>query len=351
MNILAMDLGKSKTVFCDYDSETAKYEFGKIETAPKQMHDLIVEKSPDRVVIEICSSSGWVYDIIKLLGIEVEVANPNHQAWRWKNVKRKNDREDALKLAQLSAMHQLPTVHMPTLEVRQQRSLIQYRQRLVKRRTQIKNNIRSILDKEGLRLVSGDSVWSKKSLLLLRQKSLPIEGCGFEDLWRGQLCVELDMLESTEKCIGQVTSKLDSICKTDSKIKRLVTVPGVGSRLAETIVAFLDEPGRFASGKQVGSYAGLTPKQYQSGSMDRQGRISGQGNKLLRSLLVEVSWLGLRHNRWMRETYERLLRGSDSRKKIAITAVARKLLVKCWAMLRDEQDWRDIEPDKEKAAA
>jgi len=73
--------------------------------------------------------------------------------------------------------------------------------------------------------------------------------------------------------------------------------------LSEAVAAFLDEPNRFSSGKQVGSYAGLTPKQYQSGSMDRQGRISGQGNKLLRSLLVEVSWLGLRHNSWMRETY------------------------------------------------
>ena len=87
--------------------------------------------------------------------------------------------------------------------------------------------------------------------------------------------------------------------------------------------------------------------------MDRQGRISGQGNRLLRALLVEVSWLGLRYNSWMRETYHRLLRGSPSRKKIAITAVARKLLVRCWAMLRDEQPWRDlkVESESEKHAA
>ncbi len=75
--------------------------------------------------------------------------------------------------------------------------------------------------------------------------------------------------------------------------------------------------------------------------MDRQGRISGQGNKLLRSLLVEVCWLGLRHNKWMRDTYERIRRGSPSRKKIAITAVARKLLVRCWAMMRDGTEWRE----------
>ena len=74
--------------------------------------------------------------------------------------------------------------------------------------------------------------------------------------------------------------------------------------------------------------------------MDRQGKISGQGNRLLRSLLVEVAWLGLRHNPWMRQVYENALRGSASRKKIAIVAVARRLLIRCWAMLRDGCRWR-----------
>jgi transposase len=84
--------------------------------------------------------------------------------------------------------------------------------------------------------------------------------------------------------------------------------------------------------------------------MNRQGKISGQGNKVLRSLLVEISWVGLRYNQWMRETYKRLLRGSPSRKKIAITAVARRLLVRCWAMLRDGQTWQDKVKVKKQAA-
>ncbi|HEW78666.1 MAG TPA: hypothetical protein ENH34_01685 [Phycisphaerales bacterium] len=155
MNILAMDLGKCKTVVCFYNSNTGKHEFDKVRTEPKRIHNIIVEKSPQRVVLEICSSAGWVYDIVKSLGIEVQVANPNTQAWRWKNVKRKNDGQDALKLAQLSAMNQLPTAHMPKRQVRQKRAMIQYRQRLVKRVTQIKNNIRAILEKEGLSMAKG----------------------------------------------------------------------------------------------------------------------------------------------------------------------------------------------------
>jgi transposase len=341
MNILAMDLGKSKTVVCFYEGETGEHKYNKVKTGPQQIHDLIAENSPDRVVFEICSSAGWVYDICSVLKIDTQVANPNTQGWRWKHVKNKNDKKDALKLAQLSAMNQLPTVHMPKPSVRQKRCLIQYRQTLVSMVVQIKNNIRSILDKQGLRLSAGKNGWSEKSIEMLSSKALPLEACDISNLWRGQLYVELEMLGSTRKLLSEVTDKLDKLDESDRHVKILQTAIGVGPRLAETIAAFLDEPERFETGKQVGSYAGLTPRQYQSGSMNRQGKISGQGNKLLRSLLVEVSWLGLRHNMWMRQTYQRLLRGSPSRKKIAITAVARKLLVRCWAMIRDGRDWQD----------
>jgi len=345
MNILAMDLGKNNTVFCLYDSESGKHKFGKVKTAPQQIHNLLTEHSSERVVFEICSAAGWVHDIVRPLVKEVQVANTNHQAWRWKNIKSKNDRSDALKLAQLSAMNQLGTVHIPTHSVRQKRSLISYRQSLVGRRIRIKNSIRAILDKEGYSniLPKFKQGWSNRSMEVLNKLSQPMEKCNADNLWRGQLFMELQLLEAVDKSIKEVESRLDEFGKSDEQIKRLRSIPGVGPRLAEAVAAFLDEPERFKSGKQVGSYVGLTPRQYQSGQMDHQGKISGQGNKILRSLLVEVSWLGLRHNRWMNETYHRILRGSSSRRKIAIIAVARKLLVRCWAMMRDEKDWRKAE--------
>jgi len=351
MNILAMDLGKSKTVACFYDSNNGNYKFYKVKTAPQQIHDLLVEYSPEMVVFEISSVAGWVFDICSTLKLNTQVANPNTQAWRWKSVKNKNDKKDALKLAQLSAMNQLPTVHMPKPAVRQKRALIHYRQTLVARVVQIKNNIRAVLEKQGYSMPAGKSGWTNKSIERLNQMALPIENCDVYNLWRGQLYVELEMLNSTQKALADVTCKLDKLAESNCKIKLLRTAAGFGPRLAEAIVAFLDEPQRFKNSKQVGSYVGLTPRQYQSGSMDRQGKISGQGNKLLRALLVEISWLGLRHNPWLRRTYQRLLRGSPSRKKIAITAVARKLLVRCWAMLRDGQPWRDMEIEKVKEAA
>jgi transposase len=340
MKIVAMDLGKNKTVVCIYDQKSGKHKYKTVRTCPQQMHDLIVEHRPERVVFEICSAAGWVFDIARCLDIETQVANTNGQAWRWKNVRRKNDREDALKLAQLSAMNQLRTVHIPNRQVRQKRALIQYRQSLVARCVQIKNSIHSILDKEGLTMASGKSGWTKESIEELKTKALPMEECDGDNLWRGSLRVELEMLSKATELIKKVEDKLDEMAKDDRQVQLLRTIPGVGPRLAEAVVAYVDEPKRFTRGKQVGCYAGLTPRQYQSGDSNRVGRISGQGNKVLRALLVEVSWLGLRHNEWMRRTYQRILRGSASRKKIAITAVARKLLIRCWAMLRDGTTWR-----------
>lgn len=346
MRILALDLGKFKSVACDYDKESGSHEFETIKTNAQEIHDLMAERSPDRVVFEIGSAAGWIYDLVVGMDIEVQVANVNHEGWRWKNTKRKNDKLDALKLAQLSAMNQLPTVYMPKPEVRQKRSLISYRQTLVKRRTQIKNNIRAILDREGLKLPAGKKGWTKEQLSGLRKVSVPIAKVKLDSLWRGQLWVELEALSVASLHLEEVEKKLNQLAAKDKRIVLLQSAAGVGPRLAEAVVAFIDDPHRFKSGKQVGSYAGLTPRQYQSGSMNRQGRISGQGNKYLRSLLVEVSWLSLRWNPWARQTYERIMRGSASRKKIAITAVARKLLVRCWAMLRDEEVWQTKHPPR-----
>src|SRR6516225_8611098 len=120
-------------------------------------------------------------------------------------------------------------------------------------------------------------------------------------------------------------------------------MPGLGPRTAETVAAHLHHPGRFHTGKQVSAYGGLVPRQYQSGDTDHKGRITRRGPALLRKLLVECAWVMLRYNPWARAVYARLSQGK-ARKKQAIVALARKLLVRCWAMLRDGAPWRDPAP-------
>ncbi len=119
MRILALDLSKYKSVACEYEAATGRHRFTTILTNPKALHDLIVDREPDRVVIEICSIAGWVVDLVRALGGEVQVANTADERWHWRKVKTKNDRGDALKLAQFSAVNQLRLVHPPQSEIRQ----------------------------------------------------------------------------------------------------------------------------------------------------------------------------------------------------------------------------------------
>jgi len=340
MNILAIDLGKYKSVFCMYETVTNNHKFGTVKTSPQDIHDLITEKNPDRIVFEIGTAAGWITDIARTLSKEVEVANTTHDAWRWKNIKRKTDRDDALKLAQLSAMQQLPNVYIPQKDVREKRAFIQYRQKLIGRRTQIKNTIRAILQRQGIAMPIGKNAWTKDNAKWLRSIARPLGKINNpDDLWKGQLHTELKQLSDINTAIERVQAKLDKIGKTDTQVQRLQTVAGVGPRAAEAIVAFIDDPNRFKNAKQVGNYVGFTPRRYQSSDVDIYGKISKQGNKLLRSLLIEISWTALRYNPWARDMYNRLLRGDKKRKKAAIVALARKILVRCWAMMRDRTDW------------
>lgn len=341
MRILALDLGKTNTASYLLDRDRHEHRHMTVRTTPTALHDLIVEVSPDRVVFEICPLAGWLSDVVRALGIELQVVNVAHDAWRWRNVRSKSDRLDAVKLAELSLVDQLSLVHVPDRGTRQWRSLIAYRKQMVGRRTQIQNSIRAILDREGLTMAWGQKGWTCESLERLESLSRRLDEVGLEELWRGQLALELKALGAVTMYLQELEARLDALAGTDERCCRLMSIPGVGHRLSEAVVATIDDPKRFHSGRQVGSYVGLTPRRYQSGQSDRQGRISRMGNTRLRSLLVEVAWLGLRYNSWMRQVYEAVRRGSAARKKIAIVAVARRLLVVCWAMLRDGTTWRE----------
>ena len=108
MHIIALDLGGYQATVCEYDTDSGEQRFSKIRSTPQALKDLLVARRPARLVFEIGPQAGWVHDIAVGLSIEVQVANPNHEGWRWRRVKRKTDRGDALKLAQLSTMGQLP---------------------------------------------------------------------------------------------------------------------------------------------------------------------------------------------------------------------------------------------------
>ena len=340
--ILAIDLGKNKSVFCEFDRGSLKTQYRTVRTRPEVFHDLFAELDAVHSVVlfEVGSQAGWVSDMLRTMGLDFKVANTNDPAWKWANNPTKSDKTDAHRLAMMYHHGFFPEVYIPRKEVRQKRSLIYYRQKLVNRMTQVKNSIRALMCTMAIELPAGRSCWTKKQIQELSQHATPFDAVDDTcNLWRGQLYSELQQYAALQEQLTNVTAKLDAINKQKDAVSLLQTVPGVGPRTAEAIVAVIDNPHRFKSCRQVCNYVGFTPRRYQSGEMDRTGRISKRGNPLLRMLLVQAGWASLRYD-WARRIYQRIGRGSVKRRKIAIIAVARHILMRCWAMLRDNKPWQ-----------
>jgi transposase len=284
--------------------------------------------------------AGWVHDLCAELGLPCKVANTASEAGKYKHTKRKTDKDDALRLAQLEALGQLPTVVVAPKPTRPWRALIAGRQDLIGRRLAVQNRLRALLVTPGLPAPRGHRAWTAAGLKALTPHTLPLADCGADELWRGLVDLALTEYRYVLALLKQVETRLDALAQADANVRLLESIPGVGSRAAEVVVASLGEAKRFQTSKQVGAYGGLVPRQYQSGDNDRRGRITRRGPALLRKMLVECAWVMLRYNRWARVVYQRRRRGK-ARKKQAIVAVAWKLLVRCWAMLRDPTRWRD----------
>jgi transposase len=341
--ILALDLGKSKTAARIHCTDGRPDTASTIETTPQALHDLIVACGPTLVIIEACSIAWWVHDLVVALDVKVLVTANNGPGWKWRNIRNKSDRTDAAKLIKMYLSDQLEPVHVPDHEVRQWRGLIHQRHDLVADRTCCRNRITGLFAGHGVSL-PGATPWTKKWLDQVRAHARAANECIGTELWRFRLKQDLEHLDLINNQVDQVEEVLAELAEKQQAVKMLQQEPGVGPRLAETLAAVIDNPLRFKSGKQVACYVGLTPRHWSSGQTERSGHISKQGNSLLRTLLVEVSWLGLRRNEWMKTIYETVKRGSPTRGKIAIVAVARRLLVKLWAK------WRDFELGRQMAA-
>lgn len=340
MKILALDLGKFNSVCCLYDSKTRKSKFLTTPTKRQHLQSIFEDEGQraDLVVMESCGPSGWINDLAIALGHKTLVCSTNEEAWRWANVKRKTDKDDALKLARMAAMRELKAVHIPSPEHREFRSLVKYRKTLDCRINKTKNTIRAWFVNHGIEIDQGDKAWhtGRERINSFRK---PIKECARDELWKGQLDIELTILDSLSEQLDTIVKRLEAIGKHDERIKRLRTIPGVGPRTAEILVACIDDPHRFENGRQVSAYFGLVPRQYQSGETDRNGRITKRGNPLARTILVECAWASLRYNPWAKNIYERICGKQKTRKKKAGIALARKIAVIAWAMLRDEKDW------------
>jgi len=337
--ILAIDLGRFNSVLCWYEPATKRAVFRTAATTPADLRRELLRRPVNRVVVEACSPAGWVHDLCGEVGLACAVANTNGPAWQWRHVKRKTDRDDALKLARLAAIGELATVPVPPKPQREWKSLIGLRKRLVGERGRGQNRIRGLLAGQGLPAPLGNRAWTQAGLAGLHGLARPLAGCPAADLWRGEPAVLLERHRFLDGQLRTVEAALDTLAAAHPGVRLLTTIPGVGVRTAEVIAAYLGDGRRFRNADEVSAYAGLVPRQYQSGATDRRGRLTKRGPKVLRAALVECAWCSLRYNAWALATWRRLV-GRGVGKKKAIVALARKPLVRCWGVLKHGRPWR-----------
>ena len=285
---------------------------------------------PLAVCFEASCGYGHLHDHLAGIAQRVVVAHPGQLRLIFRS-KHKNDRVDARKLALLLMLDQIPPVHVPTLNTREWRGLIEFRTRLVNDRTQTKNRLRALFRHSGISLPAGKRLWTKKSLAELETRALPTSaGTLRRDL-------ALEQLRRLDEQIQRVEKELTAIAACHPGVALLQSIPGVGPRTAEAVVAYIDQPTRFRRSKGVGKYFGLVPTQDQSAERNRLGRISKEGPRTVRRLVTEAAWQGVRRSEHLKAYFERIVGDDTQRRRIALIATAHYLVR---IMLKSGELWR-----------
>jgi transposase len=264
-----------------------------------------------------------------LLGVIKRQLNPTHVQ---SEPNRPGNPIDSLALtARLKVLPDFPQIWVPSWENRDLRQLLWHRHRMVQARTRIMNQLQAVALNEGLRCKK--KLWREAG----REQLEAFKLAPWASQRRGDLLELLDRLNPT---ITQLTQAIDREVEKCPAAPRLQTHPGVGPLTALAFVLIIGKADRFQCGKQIASYLGLVPLEKSSGNQRRLGHITKQGNSLLRFLLVEAAQVTVRSLPEWRSKYCHLTirRG----RKIAKVAMARKLAVRLYWMLREEWDYERL---------
>ena len=334
MKYVGLDVHLRTSTCCILDERGRQIKTKTIPGPWRKMADyLAMQEGPITVCFEASCGYGMIHDHLVTFCQRVVVAHPGRVRLIFK-AKRKNDRFDAQKLAKLLYFDEVPEVHVPNIGVRAWRELIEMRQRRVQHRTRIKNNIRALMRSYSIYAPRDIRVlWTKRGRVWFESIDWPTPVAAM----RGR--VLLAEWDHAEQMLETITEELDRIAGDHPGVVLLRTIPGVGPRTAEAVIAYIDDPARFSRINRVAAYAGLVPCQHSSGGTERFGRITKEGPSTMRYLLVEAAWQVIRRDPFMLQYFERIKAGQKDNTRKAIVATAHKLLRCMASMLRSGETW------------
>jgi transposase len=285
---------------------------------------------PVTIGIETTGYTQWFHALMHRLGHTVlvgEAAKIRAMVVR----KTKTDRRDARHLLDLLKHDRFPSVWIPDPDLRDLRALVAHRVRLVRMRTMVKNGLQAIALNQRLALRS--AVWTQRGLTQLRALALRPHTTRRRD-------DSLELLAWLTTRIDHLDDQIAAAVEADPRARLLLTHPGVGPLTALTTVLVLGPLARFPDSKHVVSYVGLAPAVNASADKQRLGKITKQGNALLRWVLGQAAPLAARADDELRRRYFAVLHRRGRPK--AKVALARKLLVRLYIMLRDQIDYEEF---------
>lgn len=290
----------------------------------------------DRVAIEVCSL-GMVMakEIQKEVGCEVVLLNPSQLVLIYRSLK-KNDKEDALKLARLVQKYkneELPKVELPTEHEENLRQILTEIRQLKNDRTKEINRLHAIFVECGITEIK------KKDLATIDNRIKCIKM--LKGIALAQAERILKKLELVETQTEEVEELLDKEIDGDKNIEKLTEIPGVGKQLASAYVAFIGDGSRFPNASTIGAATGLVPRLDMSSTVCRMGHITKCGNKNLRTLLILAAWSHVRSRDGgaLKDKFLYMTRFQSKGKKIAIVAIARKLAELMYILLKNDTSY------------
>jgi transposase len=309
---------------------------GRIATTPEQLRLFAQSLAPsDRVVLEAPGNALAIARILEPHVAEVVLANAK-QVRAISHARIKTDKVDAKVLADLLAADLIPAVWIGDERVRMLRRLVSRRRGLVKRRTQIKNEIAAALHRNLKGRNPASDPFSTKGRQWIAAQRLPVD----ERLTVDGCLRQLDFLGAE---LAEIDRLIAQQVLADADVRRLMTIPGIDIVTAATLVAAIGDICRFPTSRHLVGYLGLHPRIRQSGNASaRHGRLSKEGSAAARHVLVEAAWSAAKSPGPLRAFAQRT--AARRGRHVATVAVARKLAVLTWHLLTRGEDYAFARP-------
>lgn len=329
---IGLDVHKKSISFCVKCGDGQIVEEGKLEATPAALRQWAQQRSePWQGALEATMFSGWIYDVLQPYASQLQMGHPAMMKAIAAS-KKKNDRLDARKIADMVRCDLLPACYVAPVEIRELRRLLRYRNLVVRQAVRQKNKIAGLLMEVG-------ASYNKRRLHGVRYFSELLAGLAevppsVKDLLRMSRAA-LGMFEGTQR---QLLARLRNDALLAERVRLLRSIPGVGEVTALTWALEVGEPQRFGSIGHAVSYCGLTSALRVSAERQQRSPLSKQRNVHLQTVLIEAAKLAPRWNQQLAAVQQREL--ARSHRNRATLEVARKLVAYLLAVDKSRQPFQ-----------